>query len=281
MSLRHRPGHPYLAGAPLLVAHRGGSKLAPENTLSAFRQAVDAWHADVLEMDVHLSADGEVVVIHDGTVDRTTDGVGAVRELPWNALREFDAGYRFVASDGSAPFRGSGVGIPRFEEVLETFPRMRLNVESKAPETAGLLVELIRRHGATHRVLIAAERERNRAAARGHRPWGASRWQVAVLRYVPFMYTPVADVVQVPERYRGLRVVTPAFIASAHRRNLPVQVWTVDRTADMLRLLDWGVDGIQTDRPDLLAAVLSQVAGRPAAPGPAATAEPIVVGHDA
>ena len=265
----------------MLVAHRGGSKLAPENTLSAFRQALDAWRADVLEMDLHLSADGEVVVIHDETVDRTTDGTGAVRELPWDALRELDAGYRFVALDGSVPFRGRRVGIPRFEEVLETFPRVRLNVESKAPAAAGPLVELVRRHGAAHRVMIAAERERNRAAARGHRPWGASRWQVVGLRYLHFMYTPEADIVQVPERYRGLRVVTPAFVAAAHRVNLPVQVWTVDRPEDMRRLLAWGVDGIQTDRPDVLASVLSQVAGRPAAPGPAATAEPLVVGPDA
>ena len=263
-----RPGHPYLAGSPSLVAHRGGAKLAPENTVAAFQQAVEAWRADVLEMDVHLSADGEVVVIHDATVDRTTDGTGRVDELPWAALRELDAGCRFVPLDGMASFRGRGVRLPRFEEVLETFPRSRLNVESKSPEAAGPLVELIRRHGATHRVLIAAEYERTRRAARGYKgAWGASSGQVAKLRFLPFGYTPMADVIQVCEWWHGIRVVTPSFLARAHRRNLPVQVWTVDDPVAMRRLLSWGVDGIQSDRPDLLASVLSEVANRPLAPG--------------
>ena len=263
-----RPGHPYLAGAPLLVAHRGGAKLAPENTRPAFRRAVEAWRADILEMDVRLSADDEVVVIHDATVDRTTEGAGLVRELPWAALRELDAGYRFVALDGTTAFRGRGVRIPRFEEVLEAFPRTRLNVESKSPETARPLVELIRRHGATHRVLVAAEFERTRRAARGYRgAWGASSGQAARLRLFPIGYTPMADILQVCEWWHGIRVVTPAFLARAHRRNLPVQVWTVDDPAAMQRLLSWGVDGIQTDRPDLLSGVLSEVAARPPAPG--------------
>ena len=234
----------------------------------AFRQAVDAWHADVLEMDVRLSADGEVVAIHDATVDRTTDGAGPVGELPWAALRELDAGHRFLALDGTAAFCDRGVRLPRFEEVLEAFPRTRLNVESKSPETARPLVEMIQRHGATHRVLVAAEYERTRRAARGYRgAWGASIGQAARLRLLPLGYTPMADILQVCEWWHGIRVVTPSFLARAHGRNLPVQVWTVDDPAAMRRLLSWGVDGIQSDRPDLLASVLSEVAKRPPAPG--------------
>jgi glycerophosphoryl diester phosphodiesterase len=251
------------------VAHRGGAKLAPENTMAAFERAIDWWRADMLEMDVRLSADGEVVVIHDAAVDRTTDGSGSVRDLPWAALRELDAGHRFVALDGSPAFRGRGVRIPRFEEVLEAFPRTRLNVESKSPETARPLVELIERHGAAHRVLVAAEHERTRVGARGFGgPWGASTGHVARLRLLPIAYTPGADVVQVCEWWHGIRVVTPSFLAHAHRRNIPVQVWTVDDPAEMRRLLALGVDGIQSDRPDLLAQVLTEVAGRPAPPGP-------------
>jgi glycerophosphoryl diester phosphodiesterase len=263
-----RPGHPYLAGAPLLVAHRGGSRLAPENTMPAFHQAVDVWRADVLETDVHLSADGKLVVIHDATVDRTTDGTGPVRDLGWARLRELDAGHRFVALDGGTPFRGTGVRLPLFEDVLEAFPRMRINVESKAPEAAAPLVAAIERHGARDRVLIAAEHERNRVAARGYLgPWGASTPQVAGLRFLPFGYTPRADIVQVCEWWHGIRVVTPGLIARAHARNSPVQVWTVDDPADMHRLLAMGVDGIQTDRPDVLARVLGEVTRRPAPPG--------------
>jgi glycerophosphoryl diester phosphodiesterase len=268
MSSAQRPGHPYLAGAPLLVAHRGGSRLAPENTLAAFRQAVERWRADVLETDVHLSADGRVVVIHDPTVDRTTDGTGRVRDLRWHALRELDAGYRFRALDGSAPFRGAGVRIPGIDELLESFPRMRINVEVKAAEAGAPLARAIERHGATHRVLIAAFKERTRAGAHGYPgPRGASLVQVAAVRFLGARRAPRADILQVPERWRGVRVVTPGFVATAHRLNLPVQVWTVDEPEDMRRYLAWGVDGIQSDRPDLLARVLSEVARRPLPPG--------------
>ena len=262
-----------MAGAPLLMAHRGGSLLAPENTIAAFRPAVDEWGADVLEMDVRLSADGRVVVIHDATVDRTTDGSGAVAHHTWEQLAELDAGYRFVDLDGEPSFRGRGVRIPLLEEVFESFPETRLNVESKVPEAAAPLAELIVRFGAQDRVLVAAEFEPTRRGAVGYTgPWGASRSHVApfwLLHRVPvlrYLYRPTCDAFQVPETSGPLRIVTPRFIEAAHALNIPVHVWTVDDPVDMKRLLAWGVDGIQSDRPDLLADVLSQVAGRPPAP---------------
>jgi glycerophosphoryl diester phosphodiesterase len=268
-----RPGRTYLAGAPLLVAHRGGSRLAPENTLEAFRDAVERWRADMLEMDVRLTRDGEVVVIHDETVDRTTDGTGPVFSFTLEELHRLDAGHRFVDVLGQPSFRGRGVRIPRFEDVLLALPQARMNVEAKEPRVAAALVEIIRRHGAEARVLVAAEREPCRDAVRGYPgPWGASRAQVFwfwVLHRLPWggPYTPAADILQVPELWKGLRIVTPGFVRAAHERNVPVQVWTVDDPADMRRLLALGVDGIQTDRPDVLARVLVEVAGRPAPPG--------------
>jgi len=277
---RARPGRSYLAGAPLLVAHRGGSGLAPENTLEAFRDATDRWHADMLEMDVRLTRDGEVVVIHDETVDRTTDGSGPVGGFTYAELARLDAGHRFVDPDGHPTFRGQGVIVPRFEDVLLACPDMRLNVETKEAQVAGPLVELIRRHRAEDRVLVAAEYERSRYAARGYPgPWGASRHHIFLFWLLHRLpgggpYLPDADILQVPEAWLGLPVVTPRFIREAHRRNLPVQVWTVDDPGAMRRLLEWGVDGIQTDRPDLLAAVLCDVAGRPRPPGLDAEPEP-------
>lgn len=265
-----RPGHPYLAGAPLLMAHRGGSRLAPENTLAAFRQAVSVWRADVLEMDVRLTADGKVVVIHDATLDRTTDGSGLVAETPWSRIRSLDAGFRFVDLDGRPSFRDRGVGVPLFEAVLDAFPGVRLNVESKVPEAAGPLVEVIAAHDAAHRVLVAAEHEPARRDARGYPgPWGASRrdvvrfWTGLRLPFPARWSIPPVDAFQVPEVSGPFRVVTPSFVAAAHEANIPVHVWTVDDPADMRRLLAWGVDGIQTDRPDVLARVLTEVAGRP------------------
>ncbi|GMR13805.1 MAG: glycerophosphodiester phosphodiesterase [Gemmatimonadota bacterium] len=267
-----RPGRACLAGAPMFVAHRGGSRLAPENTMEAFRSAVEDWGVDMLETDAHLTRDGEVVLIHDATVDRTCDGAGPVRDMSLAEVQRLDAGYHFRDLDGRHSFRGEGVRVPSLAEVLEAFPRVRINVETKTREVAVPLVDLVRVHGAEQRVLVAAEYDRDRQPVRGYAgPWGTSRRQVmsfwvAVQTGTWRAYTPAGDVLQVPESWRGIRVVSPRFIRAAHARNIPVQVWTVDEEADMRRLLEWGVDGIQTDRPDVLARVLMDVAGRPAPP---------------
>jgi len=258
----------------MLVAHRGGSKIAPENTMVAFHRAVEWWGADMLELDVRLTRDGHVVVIHDETLDRTTDGEGPVAARTLDEIRALDAGCRFEGPDGGLSFRGTGVVVPTFGEVLAAFPDTRINVETKESRVAAPLVEVIRRHRAEHRVLVAAEVEASRQGARGYTgPWGASRHQV--LWFWAFHrlpgggpYLPPADVLQVPELWKGMRIVSQAFVRAAHRRNIPVQVWTVDDAESMKRLLAWGVDGIQSDRPDILAQVLTEVAGRPPPPGP-------------
>ncbi len=269
----------------MLIAHRGGAKLAPENTVAAFRSAVREWDADMLEMDVRLTSDARLVVIHDETVDRTTDGTGPIRGLSWREARQLDAGHRFRDPNGERSFRGRGVRLPLFSEVLTAFPHTRIIVEPKAAEAAAPLVGAIRAADAEERVLIGAEFESTRARARGYRgPWGASRIQAArfwLLNHLGLAGrwpAPAADGFQLPEWSGRLHVVTPKLIRAAHAANLPVHVWTVDEPADMRRLLEWGVDGIMTDRPDLLAAVLADVAGRPVPPGagaaPASEGEP-------
>mgnify|MGYP001548941896 FL=1 len=271
---RRRPGHPYFAGAPLLIAHRGGGALAPENTMAAFRQAVEVWGADMLETDVHATADGRLVTIHDPSVDRTTDGEGLVAEMPWEALRSLDAGYRFRDLEGKYAYRGTGAGIPLFSELLEELPTIRVNVDAKVPGISHLLREEIRRHGAEHRVLVAAEHDTHRKGIRGYEgPWGAARHQITRFylaqklgRFGRF-YTPRADALQVPDFWEGRQILSPRFVREAHARNIPVHPWTIDDEADMRRLLSWGVDGIQTDRPDLLARVLHDLYDRPLPPG--------------
>jgi glycerophosphoryl diester phosphodiesterase len=245
--------------------------------MEAFRLAVDTWGVDILETDARLTSDGEVVLMHDETVDRTCDGEGAVAEMPWKRLRALDAGYHFRDLKGETSFRGNGVSIPRFDEVLEAFPDTRLNVDTKCSRVAQPLAEIIRRHRAQDRVLIAAEVEVHRRVVRGYGgPWGASRrdialfWSAAHLRLTTWL-RPRFDVLQVPEVWHGIRVVTPRFVSEAQRLNLAVHVWVVDSEQDMSRLLAWGVNGIQTDRPDLLSHVLAQEAGRappPESPGP-------------
>jgi glycerophosphoryl diester phosphodiesterase len=226
----------------------------------------------MLEMDVQATRDGEVVVIHDETVDRTTNGTGRIDALTFQQVQELDAGYHFKDLEGEHSFRGRGVKIPRFEEVLVALPEARMNVETKDARSASGLVEAILRHNAQDRVLVAAEVEKNRRAARGYPgPWGASRkdlFQFFFLIHSPFgrFHTPACDALQIPEVYLGVRVLSHRFLREAHQRNLPIHVWTVDDPGDMRRLVAMGVDGIQTDRPDLLAAVLSEAVGRPLPP---------------
>jgi glycerophosphoryl diester phosphodiesterase len=286
-----RPGHPYLAGAPLLVAHRGGASLAPENTLTAFIAAVERWGADMIELDAHVTRDGEVVVIHDPSVDRTTDGTGPVAEMTWAEVRELDAGARWRTPDGDAPFAGKGIGIPRLSDLLERLPDTRLNVDAKAPGVAGPLVDVVRSHGAEHRVLLAAEHERLRADALGrwNGPVGATRRQIAgfmVLARLPWLApTPRADALQIPVRWpvagRVRTILTAGVLREAHRRNVPVHVWTIDDPDEMEHLLEMGVDAVQTDRPDLLARVLHRRTGRPLPPAAEPEAPPPVVGATA
>lgn len=270
-----RPGHPYLAGAPLLIAHRGGSRLAPENTLAAFRRAVDWWRADVLELDVHATRDGEAVVIHDATLERTTDGSGPVAQKSLAELRGLDAGFRFTPDGGRTfPFRGRGVRIPILREVLGAFPTVRVNVEIKDGAVQGAVRREIDAADAHVRVLIAAGRRRDRAEFADY-PGAVSASGEELRRFFVLHLVGLArwtpgrvDAFQMPERYGGRRVLSARLVDQAHAHNVAVHVWTVDREADMRRLLDWGVDGIVTDRPDRLARVLHEHFARPPPPGP-------------
>lgn len=267
---RRAPGHPYFAGSPLLIAHRGGALLAPENTLLAFERALSWWESDVLELDVQPTRDGEAVVLHDPTLERTTDGAGEVKKQTLSALRRLDAGYRFSPDGSSFPFRGRGIGIPTLAEVLEAFPRARVNVEIKDGACAPAVSRAVSRAGARHRVLIAAGHPRQRIP--GYRPNSAAVGDVR--RYVTLhrlriarLRRPAVDAFQVPEEKDGERWLTPRMVQELQRMNVPVHVWTVNREEDMERLLSWGVDGIITDRPDRLARLLHRTHGRPLPPG--------------
>lgn len=263
-----------MAGAPLLFAHRGGAALAPENTMAAFRNAVHRWGADVLELDVHQTADGHLVVIHDAEVDRTTNGSGAVVAMTLDEVQALDAGHRFVDLDGQHSFRGRDVRIPTLDELLDTFPHTRLNIDAKAPRAAEPLQRHVRERGQCHRVLLASVEEEGRAARWGYPgPDSATRKQLVrfhVIHRIPVirrLWAPDTDALQVPWRWEGRQITTPRLIREAHRLNLPVHVWTVDDPDVMRTLLAWGADGIQTDRPDLLARVLHEETGRPLPPG--------------
>jgi glycerophosphoryl diester phosphodiesterase len=244
----------------LVFAHRGGAKLAPENTLAAFANGL-ALGSDGIECDVHLSRDGVPVVIHDKTVDRTTDAVGPVSAFDAAELSRLDAGHRFVALDGSQPFRGRGVGVPTLESVLTEWRDIRVIVEMKdgGPALARAVRDVIRRTGAAERVCIGSFYRDGLAALRAEDPGlttSASEHEVRWTLYKswcrwPFGAARPYRAFQVPERAGRLHVVTPAFIAQAHNDASRVDVWVVDTAADIHRLFGWGVDGVITDRPDV------------------------------
>jgi glycerophosphoryl diester phosphodiesterase len=271
---------PALQGAPLLIAHRGGAGLAPENTLAAFLNGADTWGADMTELDVHATRDGHCVVIHDPTVDRTTDGTGAVASMTLAELQELDAGYRFTTDGQTFPFRGRGVRVSTMEEVLEALPGMRFTVEVKDAAAQRPLFDAVHRFGARDRVIAAGMYARDRtlfAEFRGAVSASTEemrrfyiRFRMGLGRFSP----PRADVVQAPERWGGLRVVSPRMVRVLASAGIPVHVWTVNDPADMHRLLDWGVEGIITDRPDILGRVLHERTGRALMPAHAAAGPP-------
>lgn len=269
LTIQPRPLRPYLQGdRPLVLAHRGGADLAPENTLVAFQNAVDLG-VDALELDVHTTADGTVVVIHDATVDRTTDGTGAVHGLTLAELRQLDAGYRFTPDDGQTfPLRGQGIVVPTLDEVLTAFPDMRVNIEIKQSEPAieAAVKEIIDRTGAQDRVLVGSEYDDVLARFRALAPeiatsaaaGEARTFYLAQLLRVSAIYRPLADAFQVPEYSGSTHVVTPSFVDAAHHHGVKVHVWTVNDAETMRRLLDIGVDGIITDRPDVALEVVNE-----------------------
>lgn len=253
---------------PRLFAHRGASARAPENTLESFRLALAAG-APYLELDVRLSADGELMVIHDSSVIRTTGRRGQVEKVTFAVLRELDAGWGFTPDHGhSYPYRGRGLRIPTLEEVLQTFPEARLTIEIKRSRegVADAVARVIRRTLADSRVLVASfEHEvlgRFREVASSI-PTAFSKVEVrqflARVREQSFAgYQPPGEALQVPEYFGLRRVVTPAVLDAAHRLGLEVHVWGVNEIANLRRLIALGVDGVMVDDPAAVLAATDQ-----------------------
>jgi len=238
---------------PLVIAHRGGAGLAPENTLAAFEAGLAAG-ADGLEFDVRLSLDGEAVLMHDPTLERTTDGAGPVDRRTAAELARLDAGCRFER-DGAFPFAARGIGVPSLKDVLGRHGAISLILELKSPDArlARAVVDEIRAAGAASRVTIGSFQKGALDAVRALDPAIRTGADTDDVRngLDGRGDRPIFDAFQVPEVFAGRRVVTPEFIARAHAAGVVVMVWTVNLPDDMRRLLEWGVDGLITDRPDL------------------------------
>ncbi|MBK9051699.1 MAG: glycerophosphodiester phosphodiesterase [Chloroflexi bacterium] len=268
-----RPEHRFFANAPdvLVIAHQGGEHLRPDNTMAAFQYAYDLG-VDVLELDIHSTSDGQLVVIHDNTVDRTTDGSGLVNELTLAEIQQLDAAYRWphnVENPSEFPYRDQGITIPTLDEVFAAFPGMRVNIEIKQtePPIVEPLCQLIQTHDKEDEVLVVSfDDEQLRPFVRSlSRRWpqGATANEMRLFFglntvFLGATYQPRMEAFQVPEYSGGIHVLTERFVRTAHQQNIQVHVWTVDELADMARLIEWGVDGIITNRPDLLLELLGR-----------------------
>jgi glycerophosphoryl diester phosphodiesterase len=259
---------------PVNLAHRGASDMAPENTIEAFRLAVEAG-AGGLELDVHMTRDGHIVVIHDATVNRTTSGSGAVSEMTLHELRKLDAGHNFRPDGGpTRPYRGRGVRVPTLGEVLEEFPGVAVNIDIKAgtPGIEETVFGVLREANALRRAIVVstphATVKRFRKVSGGHVSTGGSKWEIGIFYLLSRLrlerlVRPAYDALQVPLRHRGILVVTPRFVRAAHARGVRVDAWTINQADEMRRLLDLGVDVIMTDRPGTLAEVLNKSVSDP------------------
>jgi glycerophosphoryl diester phosphodiesterase len=247
-----RTSHPFLDHpGPIPFAHRGGAAEAAENTMTAFQAAVDLGYR-YIETDAQATKDGQVLAFHDADLVRTTGRPGKVADLTWDEVR--------TATIANVE------PIPLLEDVLRTWPDLRVNVDAKSDDTVQPLIDLLRRADAIERVCVGSFRDRRISRMRdalgpgvctSTGPIGTLRWRLASsVPGRPLM--PATPCAQVPLRYYGVPLVTARTVAAAHAEGMQVHVWTIDDAEEMRRLLDLGVDGIMTDRPKVLKAVLAE-----------------------
>ena len=252
----------FLSPMPRIVAHRGDSANYPENTLPAFLSGV-RMGIDVIETDVHITRDGEIVIWHDPTLERNTDGEGALEIHTLKELKRLDAGYTFTNDGGKTyPFRGKGIQLCTLSEALEACPDERFNIDLKSQEEdiVERYIDVIRKHNAENRVCTASFHLNNLKKLRRLAPdllTSVSTLEVAplVLKTKMHMLPAAFDrkiIFQVPVRQYGITIINKRFIDEMHRRDAVVMVWTINEEEEMERLYKLGVDTIMTDDPALL-----------------------------
>ena len=263
----------YYDGAPrtLGIAHQGGDGVWPGDTMLAFENAVHIG-ADVLEMDAHITKDGQIVLMHDEEVDRTTDGAGLIEDLTLDELKQLDAAYDWSIDDEKTyPYRGQGIQVPTLDEVFEKFPQMRYVIEIKLTKNPieKPLCDLIRQHNMQDKVIIGSFHDEAMRSFRATCPEVAtSAASDEVRNYVLLgkvflwgFYAPHFQTIQPPwnpDDSLGIQIMTERFVRESHAKNIRVEPWTVNDPALMKQYIEWGVDGIITDRPDLLVEMLGK-----------------------
>ncbi len=255
---------------PLVIAHRGGSAF-PENTLPAFQHAFNIG-ADMIEFDIQMTKDGQLVVIHDDMVDRTTNGHGPVSSFTLAELKQLDAGYSYTDHKGKFRYRNQGITIPTVNEVFEKFPNSYLNIDIKSndPVIVKKLWELIRKYNMENQVLIFSFNQKivNQFNKVTNGRVAVSSGNSEVLKFVALhrflfgsLYKPKVDVIQIPTKVSIFNLANEMLIQSAHKRNMQVYYWTINNGEEMKRLLQLGADGIITDYPEVLIKIVNGTEG--------------------
>jgi glycerophosphoryl diester phosphodiesterase len=260
---------------PLNIAHQGGELLAPSNTMVAFDQAI-ALGVDILETDIHMTKDGSLVLIHDNTVDRTTNGSGRVDNYTLAALKKLDAGYKFQDLQGNYSYRGKGVTIPTLEELFSkygTTSYFNLEIKDAYPQNGPSQIEaklwdLIQKYHVEKKVVVTSFRQdlidHFNHLAKGKVLLGAGREEVTVFVlthkfWFPGFYRPSSSVLQIPTENSGFNLKDRNLIEGAHHLGMQVHYWTIDDKQTMKELIEMGADGIITNRPDILKELLQEM----------------------
>ena len=262
---------------PIVLAHRGGCGIAPENSMAAFSNSAELG-VQGFEIDIRLTKDEEILVFHDEYLDRTTDGAGRVAEMTLEELREYDLGYHFIDSEGKHSYRGKGEKVVLLKELFEEFPHMYINIDIKdSPETyEGSLIpsklwRLIESLDVQDRVVVTSfhdeQIDRFNLYAQNRVAIGAGENEVRKA-YTAFnsqfghLYRPRADVFQIPVRSSMFRLDSPRFISFLMNLNIPVHYWTIDEPEEMRALIAAGAKGIITDRPDIAIPLIEELHGQ-------------------
>lgn len=252
---------------PVHISHRGGVDVFPENTLYAFDMAITQYQTDVLEIDLHPTSDGEIVIMHDESVDRTTDATGLVREMTLAEIKTLDAAYRFDPdNEGTFPLRGQGITVPTLAEAFEAHSQMHFNLEIKEWDSVQIestVAELVQAYGMEELTCWGSSNDGSAERLKALMPEVCVYYPEQAATFFVLDVLDGLDPMQRPHVYDALNIpesaATLELIAAAHENGIPVYVWTVDDRTIMEMLFADGVDGIMTDRPDILRDVIDNL----------------------
>ncbi|HEU4750926.1 MAG TPA: glycerophosphodiester phosphodiesterase [Acidimicrobiia bacterium] len=246
---------------PVGIAHRGSRLLWPENTMTSFGGATDLGYR-FLETDLRVTGDGVLVAFHDANLDRTTDGRGPITQLSWEQVARFDAGFNHRVGS-SFPFRGQGIGVPRFEDLARALPQHGWILDLKSDGSVEVLARMLQEMDMTDRVIVGSfsgDRVTRFRRLTGGKVATSTSPQETIEAVVEGslrgLLTGPAEALHIPITWYGVPIVTSHLVKAAHAADRLIHVWTINRFEDMGMLLELGVDGLITDRPDLLQPLL-------------------------